>query len=270
ARGLLAHAGVGQRSAGSGKTEASEPWVEPQTGLRWRWVPGGEFGMGAEDLTHARPVHAVRVSPFWLAETPVTNDQYRRFLLATGHPPSRLSDERRFNAPVQPVVGVSWHDAAAYCVWASEELGREVKLPSEAEWEFAARGPEGRKYPWGEQESDATLAVYGDQEGVPREVGSCPAGRGPYGHLDLAGNVWQWCRDVWNERAYAERAARGEVVVDPEVTAGDDERRCLRGGSFWLDALDLRSALRRWSHARDPLESIGFRVMAVPASRVGD
>ena len=210
-------------------------WVEPTTGMRFLAVPGGRFVMGADNLGDAsQPPHPVRVSPFWLAETPVTNQQYRDFLEATQHPEPVLWRDRRFSAAEQPVVGVSWDDAVAFCAWLSKRCGRALALPSEAQWEFAARGLDGRPYPWGPEPPDASRAVYGLdwQHGQPAAVGSVPGGRGPFGHLDLAGNVWEWCADVWDPEAYRRRAKQRGEPIDPIVSSGDTSYRSLRGGGW--------------------------------------
>jgi formylglycine-generating enzyme required for sulfatase activity len=118
--------------------------------------------------------------------------------------------------PNRPVTGVSWYDAAAYCAWAG------ARLLSEAEWERAARGPEGRKHPWGKEEPDKKRVNFGMKVGIPTPVGLFPAGATPEGVADMMGNVWEWVED-WYER---------------------DKVRALRGGSFFTNAGLLRAALR--------------------------
>lgn len=283
------------RAAESEGTRAAEPtraqvFTEPFTGIRFLPVPGGTFEMGAADVPYASPVHRVRVSPFLLAETPVTNAQYRVFLEATYNEPAYWRD-RRLSAPDQPVVGVSWLDAMAFCVWLSEHSAFLVELPTEAQWERAARGDDGRRFPWGNEAPDRTRAVYafGD-DSQPAPVGSVPAGAGPFGHLDLAGNVWEWCQDEWDEHAYAKRQC--DVVVNPvagdvdarvaavrvsgiinrmQSAVGIQERadeiwdraptwRVLRGGAFWDPGVHLRSASRRRDVATRRNVNFGFRV----------
>ncbi len=235
---------------------------EPRTKIRFLWVPGGTFEMGGEERYDGKPVHRVTMSPFYLAETSVSNRQYGEFLEGTGRAEPKYWRDRRFSDPDQPVVGVSWHDAVAFCEWLSPLLGHEVQLPSEAQWEFAARGTDGRTYPWGEEDPDSSRACF--EEGQPARLGSFPSGRGPFGHLDLAGNVWEWCRDVWNEEAYAERA--GAEVIDPVVTAGDQDFRVLRGGGWSSPAGHLRAAYRSRNLAAHRWYGDGFRVSAAPAS----
>jgi len=233
-------------------------------------VPGGTFEMGEDASPHddEKPAHAVTVPGFLLGETPVTNAQYGRFLAEAGHrEPPRWSDAR-FSGPEQPVVTVSWDDARAFCRWLGGRAGLEVDLPTEARWERAARGEDGRRYPWGDEEPDETRVVFGRSrdKGTTEPVGSRPAGRGAYGHLDLAGNVWEWCLDDCDTGAYARRA--GEVVEDPRCRVEGQGSRIGRGGS-WLNAAEsLRSAFRYWRPAGGRLDNIGFRVCAAPASTV--
>jgi formylglycine-generating enzyme required for sulfatase activity len=123
--------------------------------------------------------------------------------------------------PNWPVVSVSWYEAAAYCAWAG------VRLPTEAEWERAARGTNGRKYPWGNEELDATRANYGEKVGHPTPVGLYPRGATPEGIEDLAGNVWEWMSDRYEENYY-----RASPKLDPRgPNSGVD--RVLRGGSWF-------------------------------------
>lgn len=176
--------------------------------------------------------------------------------------------DRRFSSPDQPVVGVSWEEAQAFCRWLGEVWQRPVMLPTEAQWEFAARGPKSRKYPWGDEPPAATRACFDLdwEKGQPAPVGSYPAGRGPFGTLDQAGNVWDWCRDAWDQKAYAKRAANADEPVDPFVEGDKVSDRVLRGGG-WIDPAEgLRAAIRHGSPAWGRRVGIGFRVAAAPAS----
>jgi formylglycine-generating enzyme required for sulfatase activity len=154
----------------------------------------------------------------------------------------------------------------AFCRWLAGHSGRDVVLPSEAQWELAARGEGGGLFPWGEEEPDNSRACFGLkwETGQPAPVGSFPAGRGPYNHLDLAGNVWEWCLDVWDEEAYRERA--GSEPRDPVVEEGDKDWRVLRGGGWSNPAENLRSAIRFRDPAANRNRHIGFRVAVVPSS----
>ena len=151
--------------------------------------------------------------------------------------------KNQLTTPNRPVVGVSWFEASAYCRWLSELCGREMRLPLEAEWVAAAKHPQGQ-YPWGNAEPSAELANF-DKTGIDAAtpVGVFPAGCGPEGHLDLAGNVWEWCADDLGEDFHP-----------------------LRGGAFWNGARDLRSACRDKYDASLRRPVFGFRVATSPAS----
>lgn len=243
-----------------------QPIVEPLTRIRFVWVPEGRFQMG--DKEWSPPVHWVQVSSFGLGETPVTNAQYAVFLAQTAAAEPQYWRDRRFSSPDQPVVGVSWEEAQAFCLWLGETLGQAVMLPSEAQWEFAARGPGERKYPWGNEWPDETRACFGLnwQKGQPAPVGSYPAGRGPFGTLDHAGNVWEWCRDAWNDKAYAIRAAARKDFRDPVVEGSKDSAHVLRGGGWGDSAGVLRAALRGRGPAGHRDIAFGIRVALAPTS----
>lgn len=241
-----------------------EVFTEETTETRFLWIPGGRFQRGMNGV--AEPVHQVRLSPYWLAQTPVTNAQYSKFLAETPeHKEPPLWRNRRFSSETQPVVGVSWDEATAFCVWLSRQpdfvnTGVTVMLPSEAQWEFAARGTDGRRYPWGNKSPDLRRAVYGRQ-GTDR-VGTCPAGQGPFGHLDLAGNVQQWCLDGWVKQY---PRSEGNEQVDP-VARHRDNNRALRGSPWRFTSVPV-AAERFWLWLGNRSELCGFRVAAVPTSR---
>ncbi len=165
-----------------------EPLPAPRTtgdeGAEMVLVPAGEFWMGSDDGdSNTKPRHRVILDAFSIDRQEVTNALYQRFMSATGRPAPAAWNDSKYNAQQQPVVGVSWHDADAYCRWAGK------RLPTEAEWEKAARGTDGRKYPWGDQ-WDASRANSDESRfGRPGEVGSHPTGASPYGAHDMAGNV---------------------------------------------------------------------------------
>ena len=217
------------------------------------YVPGGEYTLGAEDIgEEEKPVHRVVLSPFWIAKYPVTNEQYGRFLGA--NPGTRKPEywtDKWFNQAQHPVVGVSWEEAQAYCRWAG------LWLPTEAQWEAAARGADGRRYPWGESEPTPEHANFGGREGGTTPVGTYPKGAGPFGALDQAGNVWEWCEDVWDEAAYRNRDGQRDPVSIGENPAVC----CLRGGSWYLDAGNLAAAFRNRFWASDRLRIFGFRCL---------
>jgi formylglycine-generating enzyme required for sulfatase activity len=150
------------------------------------FVPGGEFRMGSDEGdAFSRPEHLVTVGPFFIDQTEVTNEAYLRFAKATGHEAPQTWPDGKFPAGEErlPVTGVTWYDAAEYAAW------RGKRLPTESEWEFAARGSDGRIYPWGNDWA-APLANAEKTAKGARQVGQ--GGRSPFGIYDMAGNVWEW------------------------------------------------------------------------------
>ena len=203
-----------------------------KTGIDFVFVPEGNYPMG-----RGAGKHHVMLSSYWIAKHPVTHEQYRRFLDDNPDQEQPLHwDDQRFKVPKQPVVGVSWHDAVVFCRWAG------LRLPTEAQWEAAARGPDGRTYPWGEAEPTPELADFGKDwdKDRPDAVGSHPAGAGPFGAQDQAGGVWEWCADGWNAEAYIERDGRRDPVEPSE----NNDRRVVRGGSWDDPAQGLPAAFR--------------------------
>jgi formylglycine-generating enzyme required for sulfatase activity len=213
---------------------------------------GGLFNMGSpegEGDPDERPRHPVRLSPFRIQAFEVTLDEYRRF--DPGYDPSRPSaiDSKSEieGAGRHPVAAVTWYEAMAYAAW----LGG--SLPTEAQWEFAARGEEGRTYPWGEDEDPTARARYAGAGGWgTTPVGSFPEGATPEGVHDLEGNVWEWCRDWYGP--YPE-----EEQVDPPGPA-EGNYRVLRGGSFLSNPENLRGAIRSGNPYELRRVYIGFRV----------
>lgn len=234
------------------------PRVHQKTGAVLLYIPGGEFMMGGSEFSSERPAHRVRLSPYWIGRTEVTNSMYRRFLAETGHPPTVLAGEERFNADDQPVVGVDWSDAAAYCAWAG---GR---LPTEAEWEFAARGTDGRPYPWGAEPPQPGRAVFDRDflKGQAAPAGSTPGDVSPFGVLDLAGNVSEWCAD-W---AAPYPADGPEPLLDPKGPS-TGTLRVRRGGSYMSSGPGLRATERYFTPPAPLLNRryVGFR-LAMDAS----
>ena len=227
-------------------------------------IPAGAFLMGSEEgFPVERPVHRVFLDAFYLGKYPVTNAQYERFVAETDHrvpylddPRARLDTwdlEKRTYPPGRaqhPVVLVSWHDAQAYCAWAG---GR---LPTEAEWEKAARGGlEEKRYPWGD-EIDPSLANYDNREGTT-PVGSYPANG--YGLYDMAGNVWEWVADWYDAKYYRESPAQNPQ--GPEKGAV----RVLRGGAWLLFAQFCRVAYRFRNSPDFRFNLIGFRLAMTAA-----
>ena len=225
-------------------------------------IPGGPFTMGSDPAADGYayadegPQHQVDVADFYMARYPVTNTEYGRFLEATGHrvPPHLQSRYKPMCEPTHPVVWVSWEDANAYCRWLSGETGRAYRLPSEAEWEKAARGTDGRLYPWGDEAPDRGRCAFANDEGATTTpVGRySPQGDSPYGCADVAGNVWEWCHSLY--RAYPYDPDDGRE--DPAASGP----RVLRGGAFYTNFRRVRCASRLRYSPHLWLNVIGFRV----------
>lgn len=183
------------------------------------YIPGGQFLMGRDDGDeYERPSFSVSVKPFFIDRTEVTNEDYQIFVNSTGHRSPSHWNEGRFpdRQEKYPVFNVSWEDARAYAQWANK------RLPTEEEWEFAARGADGRRYPWGETWIPANANAAG-QKGAIREVGSFPQGASPFGVLDMAGNVWEWtASDLTSYTNKNIILAEGKVIRGGAYDVADD------------------------------------------------
>jgi len=237
-------------------------------------IPAGSFLMGSNDKKdeHAyddeKPQHTVDIPyDYYMARFPVTNEQYNNFVQAMGekHPVKGwLLDWKQI--PDHPVVKVSWHNAVTFCHWLNGLLkdeipnGLVVRLPTEAEWEKAARGTDGRVYPWGNtfDEDNCNTDEGGELETTPVDLYS-PEGDSPYGCADMSGNVDEWTHSLYQEYPYLVDDGR-----EDEESDGDDWR-VYRGGS-WEDGLDLaRVASRNYDPPSETWDSLGFRVVVAPA-----
>jgi len=265
--------------------------------IAWCEVPTGPFIMGTreeeipallEQFGGERrwyetevPQHKVTLPAYRIGKYPVTNAQYAAFVAAGGYGERRYWTETGwqwkedrtgpekyggvFDLPNHPVVRVTWYEAAAYCRWLTERLRQagkvgvdeEVTLPTEAEWEKAARGTDGRIFPWGD-DADPNRANYSDTGiGTTSAVGCFPGGVSPYGVEDLSGNVWEWCRTKW-QGSY-------EDYRDDNALEGSG-LRVLRGGSFYDLRRLARCAFRRGSYPDFGWDDSGFRVVVSPIS----
>ncbi len=228
------------------------------------YVPAGEFTMGSQGLAaDESPAHPVYLDAFWIDRTEVTNQMYAVCVAAGACPPpdssSSISRVNYFGNPAFgnfPVVYVSWDDARAYCEWA----GR--RLPTEAEWEKAARGTDGRLYPWGDSAPDGTLLNYnviiGDTDAVGRY-----AGLSPYGALDMAGNAWEWVAD-WYDPAYYAVSPRDNPTGPAATGCPEGPCRVLRGGGWDSSAADVRASRRLFYGPADSRDGFTFRCARTP------
>jgi len=239
----------------------------------WVTIPAGSFLMGAQKKNRSEPnydpeaqerespVHEVELKAYQLGRYPVTVEDYQRFMEDDGYQNERWWKaggfgqrsepgrwEEQSEHPNRPVVGVSWYEAAAYCAWAG------VRLPTEAEWERAARGTEGWEYPWGHEPPDPSRANYRETKvGRPSPVGLFPLGATPEGIQDLAGNVWEWIAD-WYAPDYYGKSPR-ENPQGPRRGEG----RVVRGGCWFVGSRVLRAAYRYWDVPEDRYDVQSFR-----------
>jgi len=239
------------------------------------FIPEGEFIMGSSEdeverlktqnsvsawekyLDSETPRRSVFATDFSIGKYPVTNRQYAEFIASTDHePPDHWKGKK---SPVEwlthPVVNVSWYDARQYCDWLSREKGREFRLPSETEWEKAARGVNGWVYPWGDDFDPERCNMSNTGIHSTSPVGIFNLGKSPYGCLDMSGNVLEWCATKWRE---GDQGDEKEMDENPE----GDEPRVLRGGGFWNDAALVRCAFRFRYYPFNRYHNLGFRVVS--------
>jgi formylglycine-generating enzyme required for sulfatase activity len=270
----------------SGCRKESTTKVNKIDGAEMVLIPAGEFLMGTSEeelaawlkahpdatrewFSHEMPQHKVYLDAYYMYKHPVTVAQYRMFCEATGRamplaPVWKWQD-------THPIVYVTWDDAQAYAAWAG------ASLPTEAQWEKAARGTDGRIYPWG-NEWDASKAQCSKERlgdaGRTAPVGSFPAGASPYGALDMAGNVWEWCADWYGREYYTNAPARNPpgpteaqatlldlpVIKDGRLVWEKGKPRVLRGGS-WSDTnpVNFRAANRFFYNPTNRNYNYGFR-----------
>ncbi len=234
--------------------------ISSKDGMILVYVPEGEFLMGSEDgYGDESPEHTVYLDAYWIDQTEVTNAQYQQCVEdgACSLPDETYSWSRNDyygNSAYAdyPVIYVNWNQASDYCEWA----GR--RLPTEAEWEKAARGTDGRTYPWGEKSPNANLANYNENIGDTTEVGSYPAGASPYGALDMAGNVWEWVADWYDDDYYD-----ASPFENPQGPASGFYR-AIRGGSWYDIGKFLRAALRDDFDSDYSHPAFGFRCALSP------
>lgn len=219
-------------------------------------IPAGTFTMGTiptglRKTDPEEPQRAVTLDAYAIGAYQVTNAQYALFVKETGHRQPLFWSDERFNAENCPVVGVSWHDATAFLAW----LGADYRLPTEAEWERAARGTDAREYPWGDtwDASRANTSESGNQQLTP--VGSYPEGASPCGCFDMAGNAYDWCYDWFHAETY-----KYSPDENP-IGASEGRRRVIRGGS-WIARGEFAARCPNRA-AYEPIQtvhSVSFRI----------
>ncbi|MBN1201918.1 MAG: SUMF1/EgtB/PvdO family nonheme iron enzyme [Anaerolineae bacterium] len=268
-------------------TEPDRLPFEPETVL----VPAGPCVIGStaahvaalKDQHHnwdwpektEQPQHTVTLPDYRIGRYPVTVGEYRAFVEAGGYRERRwwtdagwrVRGEENWTAPHYwddkkwtgddrlPVIGVSWYEAVAYCRWLAAQTGQPYRLPTEIEWEKAARGPDGRRYPWGDAWRNEVCTTQEAGIGHTTPVGRySPAGDSPYGAADMAGSVWEWCTTGWRDTY--------EEAADDDLDG--DARRVVRGGSWGDNQGDARAMSRYGLQAASRLSFNGFRVVYTP------
>jgi len=249
-------------------------------------IPAGDFLMGSDSnrdrqsQSDEQPQHMLSVSDFYFLRHPVTNAQYRQFVEATEHRAPLFWKKGEFPADKadHPVVGVSYKDAIAFCRWAGEETGLLLRLPTEAEWEKAARGSDGRVYPWGDIWEDGKCNTREAKIKGTSSVGNfSPHGDSPYGITDLGGNIQEWLSNLFGDYPYNPEDGRELLVnnldhdqllprlwdtgctsVPRSLEAGKD-KSVLRGGSWRETKHQSRCAYRSWAAPLHRSDDTGFR-----------
>lgn len=235
--------------------EDIDPDYDTQTlGFEWISIPAGEFQMGDnfnEGQGNEIPVHTVYLDEYRVSKHEVTFEQYDVFCRETNRV---IPDDRGWGRENMPVFYINWYDAEAFCAWLAEKTGKNIHLPTEAQWEKAARGTDQRRYPWGNSSPDCSLANFTGCAGQTLPVGTHPAGVSFYGVHDMAGNVGEFVSDWYDGGYYSSSPSHNPQGPEEGVV------KIYRGGSWISTAYTLRSAFRA---GHDPVEKtsyIGFRI----------
>ncbi len=223
-------------------------------------IPGGLFVMGSPETENGRdtdegPRRKVRIAPFLISRYEITFEEYDAYVLATG---GTLPDDQGWGRGGQPVINVSWEDARSYAAWLSKRTGSNYRLPSEAEWEYAARAGSDSAYWWG----DKIGAVRANCDGCGSKYNkqTAPVGSfepNPFGLYDTSGNVWEWVEDCWHN---SYKGAPDEGAAWLEADGGNCERRVVRGGGWYDAPFELRSAFRNRNNPDVAINTLGFRL----------
>jgi formylglycine-generating enzyme required for sulfatase activity len=253
-------------------------------------IPAGEFIVGSARTDRLaqpdeRPQHRLRVTDFHILRYPVTNAQYSQFVQATGHRPPLYWPEGQFPSDKAdvPVVGVALEDAIAFCDWAAQVSGLPIRLPTEPEWEKAARGEDGRIYPWGNEWKPGVCNNSESRLGGVCNVGQfSPQGDSVYGVADMAGNVQEWCLSLFGPYPYDPSDGRETLVydrgaasliprlyetgcvADPQRIEASLGKQVIRGGSWRESREQCRCAYRSWAAPMHRGDDTGFRCVHEP------
>lgn len=223
-------------------------------------IPAGNFLMGSIGNlgdTDEHPQHEVYLDEFWMGKTPVTNLQYWAFVNTTGHQPPKLWSGKLYPSGKEhhPVVFISWQDAHDFCDWVSKITGGIIRLPTEAEWEKAARGIDGRIFPWGNSKPHLVLKNFlslRESNKVPVGYFS-PEGDSPFGCTDMGGNVWEWISDWYDDNYYSYSISKNP----PGPKRG--KYRVVRSGTWHITRAGVRTTDRSWYAPAEAQDYLGFR-----------
>ncbi len=222
-----------------------------QKGAKMVLIPAGTFIMGSErGFDNEKPVHDVTLDAFYMDVYEVNNMLYKACIEAGGCQLSESTGEVHYTNSKyvdHPIVFIDWEQAKTYCEW------RGARLPTEAEWEYAARGTDGRTYPWGEG-IDKTFANYNQYVGDTIAVGSYEKGKSPFGIYNMAGNVWEWVSDWYD-------AYPGNTISNSEYGR---TYKVVRGGSQYNGEINLHTSFRNWYLASSRVDNLGFRCARDP------
>ncbi len=237
-------------------------WIEPEM----MYIPPGTFPMGSRGDSLAfqveKPAHRIDLGEYWISRFPVTREEYRLFLLANlQYSPPYGWDGLDFPAATErhPVTGVSWIYCIAYCRWLSRKTSYNFMLPSEAEWEKAARGNDERRYPWGNQWDPNCCNTIEGSVNTTTPVGEySPFGDSPYGCGDMSGNVWEWTRSIFLDYPYDKLDGREQLRL------GIHSEIAVRGGAFNSQPRQVRTTCRDRAYPGYGNRTYGFRVVISP------
>lgn len=230
---------------------SNKTFIEPEMVV----IPAGRFKMGSYLISNSQPIIAVNISkPFLIAKYLVTFDEYELFVKAKNWD---LPSDQGWGGGKRPVINISWVDATAYASWLSEVTGKSYRLPSEAEWEYAARAGTESAYYWGDNENDADNFAWFDRNSneETHPVGEKQSNK--FDLYDMAGNVWEWVQDCYHDK-YDKAPADGSSRQ--EFNNGDSTRRVVRGGSWYFSPVYLRSANRLWNYSITRINDLGCRL----------
>lgn len=247
-------------TAFAAKAQPLETYTDPTTGMQFVLIPGGTFVMGdpSGKDPFAVPAHEVTVKPFFLGKYEVTFSEYDQFARETKRD---LPDDMGWGRGIRPVINVGWNDAVAFTEWLSKKSGKKFRLPSEAEWEFAARGKTTSIFYWGDAlgRSNANCNGCGSPWDNSQTAAVGSFSPNPFGLYDMTGNVYEWCLDTLH-RNYEGAPRDGKAWTSKK----DKNFRMNRGGSWFQPTREMPVYRRCWDRVDLPRHELGFRVLLEP------